>query len=128
MSFLIMYVATICLFFTSTKQDETNFCFKGSERAHAAFYGTHTLSSDYSTLSSSIKAILYNIKKQWVGCILIKIIYKSSLWACWILPYILSMRYFCGNKLNLTIVLWWIWFVTYFFFQRGKEVCYAYSV
>lgn len=62
MSFLVMYVATISLFFILTKQGENNFCFKGLESVYAAFYGTYTLSSDYSTLSSSIKAILYNVE------------------------------------------------------------------
>ena len=69
MSFLVLYVAIISLFFTSWKQDETNFCFKGSESAYAAFYVTHTLSSDYSTLSSTIKAILHDIKTSgWAVC------------------------------------------------------------
>lgn len=57
-----MYVVTISLFFILTKQDENSFCFKGLESVYAVFYGTYTFSSDYSTLSSSIKAILYNIE------------------------------------------------------------------
>lgn len=56
-----MYVAVIPSFFTSAKQGPASFFFKGSESVHAAFSDTYGLSSNYSALSSSIKAILYNI-------------------------------------------------------------------